>query len=310
MTWDKQEELYLLENWKVKSLHEIIDHLNKTENSVIRKARRLVLDVSKDTDELIKKKWTKEDDKFLIENYHILPLTIILEKLNRNKNSILKRSQFLGISRELRRWTPYEINYLKENWGIRNVNYIAKKIDRTPDAVLLKAHQLSLKEQVLANGYFLTPKCISDILNINIRKIYVYMLHNKLIHRKLKVGKKYKYQITIDAFLDFLKNNLQEWNSKNSNIQLIKSYYSSHYITKNNNFSVSIQIPDWLEQKIENDKNNIYLERLNLKWTKYEDILLMSLTKKGCTFNEISKHIKRSHSSVKTRFYTIRKDYI
>lgn len=306
MSWKPEEENYLLKNWKAEPLPQIIDFLGKTKDSVVRKAGRMGLDICKDPNELIKKKWTIEEDRYMISNYNLLLLETLMKDLNRSRHSILKRAQYLNLTVKLRHWTETEINYLEENWGILNIIGISKKLNRTTDAVFLKACQLSLREQILANGYFLTPKCVSEILNINVRIIYNCMFNGLLNFREFNVRKKNKYQISVDSFLNFLKNNLTIWDSKIADIQTIKSYYSSYNITRKDTFSVTILLPDWLQAKIQADTTKIPLKRHNLQWTIAEDKLLNNLTKRGCSFDEISIKLNRTPSSIKSRFYVIR----
>jgi len=305
MSWKQEETDYLLENWKVKSLSQIMEFLGKTKASVVRKAGRMGLDTCKDPNELIKRKWTIEEDQHMINNYSSLPLETLMKDLNRSRHSILKRAQYLNLTLKLRHWTENEINYLEENWGIRNIKSISKKLNRSTEAVHLKACQLSLREQILANGYFLTPKCISEILNINVRTIYNCMFNGLLNFRKFNVRRKIKYQISVDSFLDFLENNLTIWDSKIADMQTIKSYYSSYNITRNDAFSVDISLPHWLQVKIQDDITKIPFNRHNLQWTIAEDKVLDNLTKAGYSFNEISIRLKRTPASIKSRFYAI-----
>ena len=306
MSWKAEEEKYLLENWKREPLSQIINFLGKTKDSVIRKAGRMGLNICKDPNELIKKKWTIEEDQYMIDNYNLLLLETLIKDLNRSRHSILKRAQYLNLTVKLRHWTENEINYLEENWGIVNIKSMSKKLNRTTDAISLKACQLSLREQILANGHFLTPKCISEILNINVRIIYSCMFDGLLNFREFNVRKKIKYQISVGSFLDFLKNNLTIWDSKIADLQTIKSYYSSYKISRNDTFSVTISLPDWLQSKIQDDANKASFNRHNLQWTIAEDELLSKLAKMGCSFDEISIRLNRTPSSIKSRFYTIR----
>ena len=132
------------------------------------------------------------------------------------------------------------------------------------------------------------------------------MFNGLLNFRKFNVRKKIKYQISVDLFLDFLKNNLTIWDSKIADMQTIKSYYSSYNITRNDTFSVNIALPNWLQIKIQEDTTKISFNRHNLQWTIDEDKLLGNLIKIGCSFDEISIRVNRTPSSIKSRFYSIR----
>ena len=306
MSWKIEEEIYLLDNWKIESLSQIIEFLDKTKDSVIRKAGRMGLDIRKDRKDLVKRKWTIGEDQHMLDNYNSSPLDKLLKDLDRSRHSILKRAQYLELTVNLRYWTENEINYLKENWGFRNIKNISKKLKRTITAVSLKAYQLSLREQIEGNGCFFTPRCISELLNISIRNIYNYMFNGLLHFRKFYLRRKFKYQISVDSFFDFLKNNLTIWDSKTADMKIIESYYSSYSIRKNNTFSVTVSLPNWLETKIQDDITRTLLNRHNLQWTTFEDKLLYSLKKRGCSLDKISVRLHRTSSSVKSRFYVIR----
>ena len=253
MSWKAEDEKYLRVNWKTENLPQIIAFLGKTEDSVIRKAGRMGLNICKEPNNLIKRKWTMDENQYMISNYNLLSVEILMKDLNRSRNSILKRAQYLNLTIVLKYWTKDEINYLEENWGIMSIKSISRKLKRSMDAVSLKACQISLREQILANGYFFTPRCVSEILNINIRTIYNCMFNELLHFRKFNLRKKTKYQISVDSFLDFLENNLNIWDSRVADIQTIKSHYCSYSITTNDIFSVNSSLPNWLQNKIQED---------------------------------------------------------
>jgi len=309
MSWKIKEENYLLDNWKIEPLAQIIEFLDKTEDSIMRKAGRMGLDIHKEQKYILKKKWTIDEDQYMLDNYNSSSIDTFLKDLNRSRQSIFKRAQYLKLTVKSTRWTENEINYLEENWGLITIKNISKKLRRTTNAVSLKACKLSLREQVLGNGSFFTPKYISEILNISIGTIYNCIANGQLYVRKFYVGRKFKYQISVDSFLDFLENNCTLWDSKIADIKIIESYYSNYIIRKNDTFSVTILLPHWLKTKIRYDTTRILFNRHNLQWTMLEDNLLYDLKKRGCSLNTISIRLHRTSSSIKSRFYVICNNY-
>ena len=305
MSWETKDESYLLNNWEIKSLPEIMEFLDKSHNSVIRKAGRMGLNICKDPTTNLKRKWTIIEDTYMFNNYNSFPLEELTKHLNRTRQSIIKRAQYLELSTKLKRWTEVEINFLKEYWGLMTIQNISKKLKRTMTAVSLKACQLHLREQIIGNGCFLTAPYISDILNIRVRTIYHYMVNDRLHFRKFPVGKIFKYQISIDSFLEFLENNSTLWNSNTANMKIIGAYYSCYNMKKNEMFSITTSLPTWLKIKIQYDSSNILLNHNNLKWTNLEDKLLCDLKKRGCSLDIISVTLHRTSSAIKTRIYVL-----
>ena len=145
--------------------------LNRTKDSIVRKAIRIGLDTRKKEEDLLRLRWDTKSDNYIIKNYKKQTFAQIGKILNRSATAVRKRATYLGITVTVKKWTEEE-EYLYENWGIRNVNYIAKRINRSKDGVLLKAYNLGLREQIIANGAYSTPPDIEEILVIPIRTIY------------------------------------------------------------------------------------------------------------------------------------------
>lgn len=303
--WTQAEEQYLKEAWGKVSLFEIMESLGRTEDSVMRKAKRLNLDISKPEADILKKRWSTEEDNFIIENYKSTDVEAISQQLGRTVSAIRKRASALGLAEKINRWSNEEMEFLNEKWGILNLDTIAKKLNRSRNSVLLKAHKMSLRDQVAANGIFLTPNDVSSILGINIRTLYSWIWNGKIGYRKFKVGKKRKYQIAVEDLCEFIKNNQNKWNSQKADIVQIKSYYSSYFITKSNNVKIQGEMPKWIADKVERDKAGF---KQHLKpWTTREELELLSMAEKKYTYKEICANLNRSVESVKTKLYLLYK---
>lgn len=154
-TWTPDELQFLRDNWGKLSLEEILSALDRTEDSVLRKARRIGIDIRKKEEDKLIKNWTKEEDKYVMDNYGaITPKDMLKVLTNRTTNSIIKRAKTLGVANSLKRWTKEEEEYLKEKWGTVSLVTIAKNLGRTTMSVHLKAYNcLNLKEPIKANGH-------------------------------------------------------------------------------------------------------------------------------------------------------------
>lgn len=247
--WTPEELEYLKNNWNLLSLTEIITALDRTEDSITRKARRLNIDTRKKTEDKLVKTWTDEEDQCLINNYGIMSNKEISEIVNRSGTAISKRAKALNISNTLNRWTKKEEIYLEEKWGVISVEAIAKKLTKSKNSILLKAWNMNLRKQATSDGAYLTPPEISIITGISLSTVYSYIRKNKIKHKKFKVGNKMKYQILPKSLLVFLEKYKKDWNTQFADIDLIKSYFSSYFVASGN-VIIKENIPEWLINKI------------------------------------------------------------
>ena len=220
--WSIEDVDYLKNNWHNNSIEALMLKLNRTKDSVFRKAIRIGLNTRKKEEDLLRIRWDKKSDNYIIKNYKKQTSAQIGKILNRSATVVRKRAAYLGITGTVKKWTEEEEEYLYENWGVRNINTIAKKLNRSRNAVLLKAHYLGLREQIIANGAYLTPPDIEEILGIPIRTIYNWIWIGKLTCKKFNVGKRKKYQINPSEFCKFLELNQGSWNTQNADITLPK----------------------------------------------------------------------------------------
>lgn len=304
-SWTEQEIKYLTDNWDKLVPAQIMESLGRTKDSIMRKARRLGLNVNKNEGDKLKRKWREEEDNFIIENYKLLSVGEISAQLKRTVSAIRKRALALGVTRELKRWSAEEMEYLNENWGILNLDVIAKKLNRSRNSVLLKAHKMSLREQIAANGIYLTPNDISSILGINIRTIYSWIWNGSIGYRKFKVGKKKKYQIAVEDLCEFIEKHQEKWNSQKADIMQIKSYYTSYFISRNNTLTIRGEMPKWMTEKIRRDKEGF--RELLKPWTTKEEMELLQMVEQKYAYKDICINLDRSIESVKAKFHLLYK---
>ncbi len=302
--WTKEEVKYLKESWDTETFKNIKERLDRSDDSIMRKARRLGLNMYKKEDDLMKRKWRPEEDKFVIENYKKMSSDKIASHINRTASSIRKRARALSLSSVATRWDIEEEQFLFEKWGIINAEAIAKHLNRSRNAILLKAYQMSLREQVTANGTYLTPKDISIILNVNIRTLYSWMWHGLIRYRRFRVGRKTKYQITVEAFCGFIKSCQNKWDSKEADIDLIRAYCCSYYIYEDGTLAFKEKSTRWLEEKIMRDK--LEYRKVMKPWTTNEEKELSRMLADGYSHKEICIKLGRSIGSTKTKIYTLK----
>lgn len=303
--WNKEELQYLLDNWDKEAPEKIMEQLGRTEDSVMRKARRLGLDVSKPEDELLKKRWTEEEDRYIVENYGVLSVEEISRNLGRSVFALRKRAIAIGVTCEAKRWSAEEMDYLFEKWGILSLNTIAQKLNRSRNSITIKAYQMSLREQAGANGAYFTPNDISSILGINIRTLYSWIWNGCIGHKKFRVGKKKKYQITVEDLCRFIEEHQNKWNSQKADIAQIKSYYTSYFITRNDTLTIRGDMPDWMQEKIARDKDGF---REHFKpWTTKEELELLHMVEMKYTYQDICDRLDRSVESIKAKLYLLYK---
>lgn len=302
--WSQNEIQYLMLNWNKISYKEIMEELNRTQDSIIRKARRVGLNVCKMEDEMLKRKWSKEEDQTIIEKYRISTPEEISLHLKRTVSAIRKRALYLGVADKVTRWSMKEEEFLMEKWGISNLENIAKRLNRSINSVMLKAYQMSLREQIKANGSYFTPIDISNILNINIRTLYTWMRNGLIKNRKFKVGKKTKYQISVDDFCKFIEDYQCKWNSNEADISLIKCYYVSYLICEDGSLKIREEPSRWLDEKIIRDKQEY--RKLMKPWTTNEVRELLHMLGEGYSYKEICGKLGRTMGSTKTKIYMLK----
>lgn len=89
------------------------------------------------------KHWTDLEIAFLSDNYGIMPVDEIAERLGRQSNSVAHKASRLGLKRP-ERWTDDELQYLKAHYSDQTNQEIAGVIGRSKTAVDLKINKLGL----------------------------------------------------------------------------------------------------------------------------------------------------------------------
>lgn len=225
--------------------------------------------------------WSKDEIetlKKLSEKYHI---SEIAKKMNKTENAIYLKAKKLGITliQDRRKWTKEEEIILEELWGYQSIESIAKKLKRTPISLKEKALKMNLGSMIKNNGEFLTISDINELLNVSRDRITITWVKLGLNLKKKRLTKNRTYYVvTLDDLIAFLKENQNEWDSRN--------------LEKN----ILGEEPEWLIKKRmkDLDENPLWYR----KWTEEEIKKAESMFKLGKDYSEISLALGRSEWSV------------
>lgn len=217
-------------------------------------------------------KWSKDELKFLKENYRKLEGKEIAKKLNRSESSIRNKLFYLKINKK--KWTKKEIEFLEENIE-RTDRYLSKKLNRSIKSIKRKKHGMKLKDYTI-----LTASEVARILKVDVKTIIRW---NKL-GLKMKKNNPEKvcspFRIKTDELLKFLKKNQKLWNASKLDL-----------------YALGVE-PKWLIEKRKEDYKKIWFK----KWTKEEDARLIFLRNQGKGCIDIGKELGRTSEAISKRY--------
>lgn len=82
------------------------------------------------------KKWTKSEEKFLKNNYHLIGINAVADKLHRSFYSVKTKARDIGImDHKKSSWTDWQKRYLERYIGKKSLESIARTLGKTPLAV-------------------------------------------------------------------------------------------------------------------------------------------------------------------------------
>ena len=273
--FSEEEVNYIINNWGKISAHSMKNKLNCTWYAVCKVASSHGLNAPKSN------KWTTEDEetlKILAENYHYKNIAVIM---NKSSNAIYLKARKLGITliQDRRSWKPDEEKLFAELWGTTSIEKIAESMKRTVFSLKVKAVRMGLGPMIKNNYEVLTVSDISELLNISRDRITTTWVNLglKLQKKKLTDNTSY-YVISLDNLVLFLKNNQNEWDSRNVERYMLGSE------------------PTWLKEKRKRDlKENPLWYR---KWSEEEINKAEYLLKIGKNYSEIAIILNRSEGAV------------
>lgn len=172
-------------------------------------------------------------------------------------------------------WSEEETKFLEENWGVLSNKELSKKLNKSINAIYSKKKRLRLCNLDEVKVY-ITVSEVANLLKVDRKTILNTWQKRGLTIHKNKI-KKGKTRINFNTLITFLKNNKDLWNSN----KLEKFALGKEY--------------KWLKMKRIADKKKI----MPKKWTKYEEMTLINLVKKGKSTKEIKKEFSyRTGSSI------------
>lgn len=274
----KEEDIkYIIENWGKESPYSMKRKFNCSWYAVCKVAENYGLEIPTSNE------WTEEQIKtlkVLSEKYDKAKIAKIMGK---TENAIYLKAKKLGITliQSRRKWTKEEENLLKELWGSKSIEYIAKKLKRTVFSLKVKAVKMRIGPMISNNLEILTVNDISELLNVSRDRITITWVKLGLNLKKLKLTKnRLYYTITIENLMKFLKDNQDEWDSRNLEVNILGPE------------------PKWLLEKRKHDRNENPLPYRN--WTDFDKKRAEGMLKLGKTYEEIAKELNRSEHAVAT----------
>ena len=90
-------------------------------------------------------RWTKEEEKYLIDNYMNVMYCDIAKKLNKTEGAIRAKCFDLNLVKN-NAWTDDEINFIKSNYQKLSIKEMAEYLNRTTNSVRLKASRCGCKK--------------------------------------------------------------------------------------------------------------------------------------------------------------------
>ena len=162
------------------------------------------------------KGYTNEELEYIKNNYGVMTVQQLSEKLNKTYNSIYNAVRKLGIKKQIhKQWTEEENNYLKENYLYMTNEEMSKILKRTFNSISAQMDRLNLirnkawskeEEEYLKNNFInMTHKEIGEILGRTEQAVRAKCFDLNL----------YKMEVPwSDYELTFLKENYKEMTNK------------------------------------------------------------------------------------------------
>ena len=227
--WNKSEEQIVIELYDKKPIEEIMKLLpNRTEISIRRKAQALNVKSQYYTNRI----YTKEDDKYLHDNYLMQSNQELATHLNRGEYAIEQRLRFLGLYR------PQTI--IKTGYNDLN-NYMRAKLTTWKDKYRELNNYICVLTGVRSNivvhhcrGFNLLMNETIDKLNFDIKDAFIDYTDDELdlfVKTFFEVQEKYKQYVCISEKIHILfhntygygNNTMEQWEEFVSNFK--NGYY-------------------------------------------------------------------------------------
>ena len=279
----------------------------------------------------VRREWQPWEDEFLHKNYNDMTNKQLSEQLNRSIPSINGRALKLGL-REPKppKWDEDRIEYLKKNWHRKSIKALAKDLERSEGGIKVKAKRLKLGPQL--DPYKFTAQELAYIMDKDIHVILRWIEQGYLKAQKSSHRNRLIYQINCKSLVSFLREYPEKWDaSRCPDIHLDikrKEYFGDNLLRKTwgkkepkkwlpeelhpelmefviqvakegaNRIREGRKRPEWLEKKLEQEKQRGVTGMRCRKWTLEEDLKLSVLFKRGYTRKRMAEILNRTDSAV------------
>lgn len=230
------------------------------------------------------KRWSKEEDEYLILHYSSITFPIMAKTLERSVKAVEARVTALGLGRAgeyLGKFTLAEISraFGKSNSYIQRA-WVEKWGFKVPKKILTKS-----KKIYQVDSEYLWKFCEKNKHRIDFTKLEKYSLGPEpswVDEERKKKDKKIKHEI-------------KPWSKKEESILQIYHYKSNSELAEMLNRSVD---------SIRNRRSKLNLKHkvVKLAWTYKETEMAISLRNKGFTYKQIAEELGRTTGGVVQKF--------
>ena len=96
-----------------------------------------------------KRRWTKEENEFLVDNYKSIPIAELVEKLGRSEDSIRWQASYCGLTDEKpKAYLPEEVKFIMENMDKMPIYKIGIQLGRSAKGVKNQITKIKQMENV------------------------------------------------------------------------------------------------------------------------------------------------------------------
>lgn len=163
------------------------------------------------------RRWTKEEENYVVKNYKRWGAEKVGRKLNRTHNSVRIKAFRLGVECGYY-YTEKEKQYIEKNLGEKSMKEIAEKLNRSYDAIKQVSSRMDLTVPGNADG--LNVNEVSRLLGVPHATVCRWIKRHNI--PTTRVGK--FTMIMSDDLEDFLKNHQDRWNATKC-----ETYYFEFY---------------------------------------------------------------------------------
>lgn len=266
--WTRDEEQYLIKWYDKKPTKVLSEELQRPEEGIRHKAKRLKLDK--------RRLWTEQEVEYIKHYYNVKSVSEIAKILHKSYSGVQKKASSLGLCehKDSRQWTIEEEEYLENYYNKRGSAFIAKKFKRTEESIKRKAHKIGLNAYM---GEELLVKQIAYVFNCDSRVINRWIDKFDLPCREFYRGQTRFRSIDTKTFW--------KWAENHKDIIPFNKYERHGLVPE----------PEWLKEIVKNSYGTKHRKPI----TSYDISTVRYMRNKGCSWEDIAKKLNRTIDSVK-----------